>query len=416
VTTLTQLSESQADKATQVNELLEALSCAGYAGVNRETTTGLTWGYYGGLWGGATVADGELSLTGSSTCYIVVLRSSGAVSFSTGTTNWNDRANYARDYKVTTSAGAITAIEDHRAGPYGVFGLMPANDMMLAWSVGSSALTIALQRTGSVDADAANPLLVRMRSATAGSADGAWRSVAGALSLVVSSGSTLGKIDADPSGIYAYLIDNAGTLELAVCSSFRGWQGIVTTTAEGGAGAADAPTTMYSTTARTDVPFLCIGRAFAPQTTAGTWAAVPTSAEMAPFDPAEYATCAVTLTCTTGTITLDAAYDTLAVSRNGRRVHVQGRLLVDSVSSPTGVLTLNGLLFAASADAATGSAAAGVATLVMEATAATQIQARVGYASNTIRFQHFAAGAAGAMAADIKAGSDIYLVADYFTD
>ena len=159
-----------------------------------------------------------------------------------------------------------------------------AFNLSLAYSVGSNALTIAAKQVGGSNADADNPIVAGLRSATAGSGDYSVRSIQAALSMVMSSGSTLGHGNSDSRWTYVYLIDNAGTLELAVSSKFFGLQGIASTTAEGGAGGADSATTMYSTTARSNVPFLCVGRFKAPQTVGGTWAAVPTSAELWPFE------------------------------------------------------------------------------------------------------------------------------------
>lgn len=104
-----------------VNEALGTLTHASVLGQRQATTTGLTWGYYGGLWGGATVADGTVALTNAATNHVVVLRSSGAVSVSTATTNWNNTALYGRLYRLTTAGSVVTVIEDHRCGPFGAF-------------------------------------------------------------------------------------------------------------------------------------------------------------------------------------------------------------------------------------------------------------------------------------------------------
>lgn len=105
-----------------VNENFETLAGLAVYGKNHATTTGLTWGYYGGRWSGNLIADGTLSLTDDATNYIVVNRSTGVASVSTSNTNWNDTANYGRDFKVTTVDGLVTAVEDHRAGLYGIHG------------------------------------------------------------------------------------------------------------------------------------------------------------------------------------------------------------------------------------------------------------------------------------------------------
>jgi hypothetical protein len=50
-------------------------------------------------------------------------------------------------------------------------------------------------------------------------------------------------------------------------------------------------------------------------------------------------------TCGSGSVTLDAAFNTLAYTRIGRQVTITGYLKVDTVSSPSGALTLTGLPF-----------------------------------------------------------------------
>lgn len=84
---------------------------------------------------------------------------------------------------------------------------------------------------------------------------------------------------------YIYAIDNAGTLELAVAGSPLVDCGtVVTTTAEGGAGAADSKSVLYSTTARSNVPCRLIGRVKSTQATAGTWATSPSEVSLWPFE------------------------------------------------------------------------------------------------------------------------------------
>jgi hypothetical protein len=149
-------------------------------------------------------------------------------------------------------------------------------NLTISTSVASSALTIALKTKGGTDASTTDPINVAMRSATLTSGVYNLRQITGALSMVVSSGSTLGQVDTKPSYIYVYLIDNSGTLELAVSHSFYPDDALISTTAEGGAGAADSATTIYSTATRTTVPIRYIGYILNTQTTAGTWASAGT--------------------------------------------------------------------------------------------------------------------------------------------
>jgi hypothetical protein len=108
-----------------VNENFASLYHQACYGKNPVTSTGLTWGYYGGRWGGFSVAAGTLTLT-NATHYVVVARGTGAISTSTTTANWNNVSAFARVYLLTVAGGVVTATEDHRAGPFGVHGAWPA--------------------------------------------------------------------------------------------------------------------------------------------------------------------------------------------------------------------------------------------------------------------------------------------------
>jgi hypothetical protein len=185
-------------------------------------------------------------------------------------------------YKLT-GAGAGSSNQDSIIYAQAIgFGMVP--NLSLTATVGSSALTVAVKGRDGNDPSATNPVLIPFRSATLTA--GTWTavSITSALSVVVSSGSTLGRSIASTKGyLFVYLINNSGTAELAISGKYFGTNGIVTTTAEGGAGAADSSTTMYSTTARVSVAYRCIAMMIDTQTTAGTWAAVPTDIRIAPF-------------------------------------------------------------------------------------------------------------------------------------
>lgn len=135
-------------------------------------------------------------------------------------------------------------------------------------SVGSNALTITL-----------NPTVLDFRSATLTSGTINTRVVSSAISVVVSSGSTLGTVNAVQNRLAVLAIDNSGTVELAVVNISGGNDlsetGLISTTAEGGAGAADSANVIYSTTARTSVPYRVVGYVESTQATAGTWATAP---------------------------------------------------------------------------------------------------------------------------------------------
>jgi hypothetical protein len=151
----------------------------------------------------------------------------------------------------------------------GVLGAYPQIYSVTA-SVASSALTVTL-----------NPCALDFRSTPLTSGTVNTRTVGSAISVVVSSGSTLGTVSAQQSRIVVLALDNAGTIELAVVNISGGNNldetTLISTTAEGGAGAADSANVVYSTTARTSLPFRVVGYIESTQATAGTWATAPST-------------------------------------------------------------------------------------------------------------------------------------------
>lgn len=137
-------------------------------------------------------------------------------------------------------------------------------------SVSANALTVTLN---------ACALAFRSSSLTSGSTSTI--AVSSPISVTVSSGSTLGTVNATQSTIMVLAINNGGTVELAVVNIAGGNNldetTLISTTAEGGAGAADSNNVIYSTTARSNVPFRVVGAVISTQTTAGTWATAPST-------------------------------------------------------------------------------------------------------------------------------------------
>lgn len=182
----------------------------------------------------------------------------------TGLTIFNTTTNALNSYNGS-SWDAATFVERNSANDY--------KNGSIATSVASNALTITLVTDSGSNATATDIITIGFRSSTAGTGTVTTRTVTGALSTVVSSGSTLGHVSAVESPIYIYAIDNAGTVELAYSTNPRWDDGsLVSTTAEGGAGAADSRDVLYSTTARSNVAIRLLGRVRSTQTTAGTWA------------------------------------------------------------------------------------------------------------------------------------------------
>jgi hypothetical protein len=117
---LQQLAPGQANPEDLINENFATVGAAGIFGKKHSTTTGLTWGYYGGYFSSTLIADGTVTLTNTATNYVVVARASGVVSVSTTNTNWNNTATYGRLYLLTVAGGVVTAEQDHRFGDTGI--------------------------------------------------------------------------------------------------------------------------------------------------------------------------------------------------------------------------------------------------------------------------------------------------------
>lgn len=156
-------------------------------------------------------------------------------------------------------------------------------NLSISPSVAANALTIALKTKAGSDATSGDPIKIAFRNATNATGDYSVVSVTGSLSAVISSGSTLGHLSATREPIYVYALNNAGTVELAYSTTLFDCTINQSTTAEGGAGAADSRTTLYSTTTRSNVAIRLIGKLVSSQTTAGTWASSMSEVKLLPL-------------------------------------------------------------------------------------------------------------------------------------
>ena len=134
-------------------------------------------------------------------------------------------------------------------------------------SVASNVLTLTLNAT-----------TLDFRSSTIGSGTVNTRVVASPISLVVSASNTIGAPNGISTRLALLAIDNAGTVELAVVniggSINLDESSVITTTAIGSSGAI-SPSIVYSTTARTSVPFRVVGCIDVTYTGGTGWATAP---------------------------------------------------------------------------------------------------------------------------------------------
>lgn len=155
----------------------------------------------------------------------------------------------------------------------------------LATSVSSNALTVALKDKSGADASVGSPCKIGFRSATAATGTYSQVLVTAALSVVISSGSTLGCTSAVACTLYVYAVNNAGTVVLAVGDNIMTDEGsVATTTVLAGGGADDAGNVLYSTAAQTSKAVRFLGRITITEATAGTWASNATEVSNLPAD------------------------------------------------------------------------------------------------------------------------------------
>lgn len=154
----------------------------------------------------------------------------------------------------------------------------------LTASVSGNILTFALKTKSGGDPSASDSVYVIFRHGTITNGGYNVRRVTAALSWSLSAGSTVGFTSSMTGRIYAGLLDNSGTVEGFAYHPLSGLSlkaidesALLSTTAEGGAGAADSAQVLYSTTARTGVPVRLLGYVeIQTGATAGNWSNSPT--------------------------------------------------------------------------------------------------------------------------------------------
>lgn len=118
---------------------------------------------------------------------------------------------------------------------------------------------------------------------------------------------------------------------------------------------------------------------------------------------------------TSGTITLHSSFNLLSYTKIGNAVTIRGRIVVDSVSSPVGTLSITGLPFiCGSPGKNSGTTAVILLCDTLNATASTSMMALIFQATAIIKIYHFTAGVLANAAADVKAISEFSINSTYF--
>ncbi len=154
-----------------------------------------------------------------------------------------------------------------------------------------NAATFAVKTLAGNDPSTTDPVYFVFRDATAAAGDFVVRTVTAALNFTISAGSSMGFTNGVAGRVWLTAHDNAGTVLLGAINCFgangpsifnlSGF-GIASTTAEGGAGAADAAQTFYTASALTSKAYSVLGYASYETglVTAGNWAASPTRLQL----------------------------------------------------------------------------------------------------------------------------------------
>lgn len=111
---------SDVEPDVKVNENFEAAGQVFTFGHRATADTGLVVGFGGGPYNSLTIADGTVTCTNNTTNYIVAVRSTGVVSVSTATTDWNNTSTYGRIARAVFASSVLT-FYDERFSEGGVY-------------------------------------------------------------------------------------------------------------------------------------------------------------------------------------------------------------------------------------------------------------------------------------------------------
>lgn len=237
-----------------------------------------------------SVLDGSFLIQNTAdTTKQIAFSASGITTGTTRTFTWPDvngtvltTGNTATLAQALGGSSTAVVLAPNTLAQERALGTQPVNLGLVA-SVGSSALTIAVKGIDGNDPSATNPVTIPFRNVTAATGTPTYLTLTAALSLTVSSGSTLGMTSAVASTLIIVIFNDGGTARLGIVNPLQlpFAEGIASSTAEGGAGAADTAGVIYTGTAVTSKAMTVIGYATATEATAGTWATAPATLQIA---------------------------------------------------------------------------------------------------------------------------------------
>lgn len=159
-------------------------------------------------------------------------------------------------------------------------------------SVAGNALTVAIKGFDGNDPSPTNPVVIPFRNVTPGSGTPTSLTLTAATSLTISSGSTMGFASGVVGRLWVVGFNDASTFRLGLVNALSGTSimalrdGIYSSTAEGGAGAADSAQVIYTGAAVAAKAMTVLGYVEATEAAAGTWATAPSLVRVwQPGDP-----------------------------------------------------------------------------------------------------------------------------------
>lgn len=238
-----------------------------------------------------TLAASALSVTTTDAASVYIEGAPTAGTNETLTNSWAllvgaGNVKFPANLNVTTNITA-GSIDTNNLDPYQL------SNLNLNVTMSASAVTIAVKTRNNSDPSITDKVHVAFRNATLGTSGTTHVAISSALSFTISAGSTLGTVSGQASRVYVGLVNNDGVAELFVYNplsglSLRGLSesALISTTAEGGSGAANSAQTAYSTIARSNKAIRLIGFFESTQATAGTWSTpASTIQELQPWMP-----------------------------------------------------------------------------------------------------------------------------------
>jgi len=233
---------------------------------------------------GITITTPDATDVGAPFCFAVVNNSTGSITIDG---SGSQAIDTVFSFTMASGQGAIFLTDGSNWFSCGLPGVLIGSQVMQGMFINgridesnsANAVTFAVKTLAGADPSGADPVIVAFRSnSTTGNY--VYRTITSATSLTISSGSTLGATSGEAFRVWLVLFDDAGTIRLGAINCRNGKNiyplGRVpraSSTAEGGAGAADSAHVFYTGTAVTTRAYVPISFANYDSglATAGTW-------------------------------------------------------------------------------------------------------------------------------------------------